>query len=96
MQLKKITEGFVVQTFDTDKKEFTEQSFTTGDQCTYEDTDGNIVEPDEFNDENGNEAYLPYHMLQPNQQKAVYDLLEYGQCQIPNSIWENLKNNFPI
>lgn len=94
--LTKITHGFVTQVFDPVKQEFVGQEFVAGDECEYEDKNGFSIDSDEFEDESGVEAYLPFNMLQPAQQKAIYDLLEYGQCGIPNSIWKDLKDNFPI
>ena len=53
MLLKKVTTGFVVQTFDTEKQKFVSQEFVAGDQCDYE-------------NEDGVEDYLPYDMVQPS------------------------------
>ena len=66
--LKKITTGFVVQVFDVEAKQFISQEFVAGDQCDYENEDGEVVEPDNFNGEDGREVYLPYDMGQPNEQ----------------------------
>jgi hypothetical protein len=90
----KIIEGYVIQHFDTEKKEFVEQHFIAGDVCEYEDENREPISPDQFHNENGEEDYLPYKMLQPAQVKAITDLLDYGQCQIPNDIWKRLKNAF--
>jgi hypothetical protein len=57
MLIKKITTGFVVQTFDTKKDAWTEQYFVAGDS-EFEDTEGNQV--DDIND-----IYLPFDMKQP-------------------------------
>lgn len=54
MLLKKITAGYVVQTFDSDKGKFIAQEFIAGDETEYE--DGAI--------EN---AYLPFDMVQPGE-----------------------------
>ena len=64
MLISKITNGFVIQTFDTDKKEFISQNFEAGDECEYEDVYGNPVEP-ELLEVDGQEKYLPYDMVQP-------------------------------
>ena len=68
MLLKKITIGFVVQTFDTDKKEFVKQEFVAGDECSYENQDGESVDSDLFVRIDGKEPYLPYDMVQPSPQ----------------------------
>ena len=54
----KITVGFVVQAFKkNDKGRFvcTRQEFIAGDQCDYEDAEGNPVEPQDY-------EYQPYNM----------------------------------
>ena len=56
--LKKITTGFVVQTFDPETNRFISQEFVAGDECEYENEEGNPVEAIE-------EAYLPFDMVQP-------------------------------
>jgi hypothetical protein len=63
MQLKKITTGFVIQTIDTNTGTLINQEFIAGDQCDYEDGEGNTVDPDELFD--GDEPYFPYDMVQP-------------------------------
>jgi hypothetical protein len=63
--LNKITTGFVIQVFDTEKKEFVSQEFICGDQCDYEDANGEGVDASEFNNAAGAEAYLPFEMRQP-------------------------------
>ena len=87
----KITEGYVIQHFDTEKKEFVEQHFIAGDVCEYEDRAREPISPDQFHNEQG-EDYLPYEMVQPAHVKAIRDLLYYGQCQIPNDIWNRLQS----
>ena len=64
MIVKKITTGFVVQTFDTETKKFLSQDFVAGDECDYENEDGDAVDSNllEVNDE---EVYLPFDMVQP-------------------------------
>ena len=57
MIVKKITTGFVIQTFDTEKKEFIHQEFIAGDIVEFEDEQGKTVEP--FLE------YLPFDMVQP-------------------------------
>lgn len=64
MQLKKITTGFVIQTIDTETGKLINQEFIAGDQCDYEDEEGNTIDPEEcFGD--GAEPYFPYDMVQP-------------------------------
>jgi len=55
--VKKVTVGFVVQTFDTDTEKFISQEFIAGDQVDFEDESGEPV--DEFSE------YLPFEMVQP-------------------------------
>ena len=57
MIVKKITVGFVVQSYDTNAKKFIEQNFTAGDQVDYEDEFGEPVES--FSE------YLAFDMVQP-------------------------------
>ena len=68
MVIKKITTGFVVQTFDTDIGKFISQEFIAGDECSYENsypTDGETVDSNLL-EVDGKEAYLPFEMTQPN------------------------------
>jgi hypothetical protein len=64
MLINKITTGFVVQVFDTEKGRFVRQEFTAGDQCDYEDKDGEPVDR-KLLETDGKEAYLPFDMVQP-------------------------------
>ena len=65
MLIRKITTGFVIQTFDTETKQFTNQEFIAADQVEVEDVNGNPL------DEAGNDIpaefdeYLPFEMVQP-------------------------------
>ena len=59
MIIKKITTGFVIQTFDTDTNKFVEQEFIAGDEVTHEDEVGNEVSEDLV------DPYLPFDMVQP-------------------------------
>lgn len=55
----KVTVGFVTQTFDKNPKGrfvCTHQEFIAGDQCDYEDVQGNPIEPQEH-------EYQPYNMV---------------------------------
>jgi len=67
--LKKITVGFVTQTFDTDTGQFVSQDFTGGDdmhslddQVSFEDANGEPVDPALFG-----QAELPFTMVQPTE-----------------------------
>jgi hypothetical protein len=64
MLVKKITVGFVVQTFDTEKQQFLSQEFIAGNQEDYEDEAGNPVSLDLVRVE-GRELRLPFDMKQP-------------------------------
>jgi hypothetical protein len=57
MIVKKITVGFVIQTFDTETRKYTGQEFIAGDQVDYEDDMENPVTP--FKE------YLAFDMVQP-------------------------------
>ena len=59
MLVRKITHGFVVQVFDTEKGRFVSQEFVAGDEVAYEDSHGEAVDSDMV------AAYLPFHMVQP-------------------------------
>ena len=59
----KITIGFVTQTFEKDSNGrfvCTHQEFIAGDQCDYEDAEGNPIEPQEH-------EYQPYNMTLRNE-----------------------------
>jgi hypothetical protein len=64
MLVNKITAGFVVQVFDTERKRFVSQAFVAGDDCQYEDKDGDPVDGKAL-DADGKEASLPFDMVQP-------------------------------
>ena len=75
MIINKITHGFVIQQFDTDKGRYVEQEFIAGDPVEYETT--RVNGGGEFVDDSGNilgdvsssmphpEPYLSFHMVQP-------------------------------
>jgi hypothetical protein len=70
MIIKKITTGFVIQTFDTKKHAYTGQCFVAGDQVDYEGELGNPLSHEEmakykFGPSCEEEPYLPFDMLQP-------------------------------
>jgi hypothetical protein len=64
MKIKKITTGFVVQTFDTFIGKFISQEFVAVDDCEYENEEEEIVDS-ELLEVNGKEVYLPFNMIQP-------------------------------
>jgi hypothetical protein len=64
MLVNKITNGFVIQVFDTELKRFASQEFVAGEDCQYEDKDGVSV-CSEALEVDGKEAYLPFDMVQP-------------------------------
>lgn len=71
MTIKKITTGFVIQTFDTDQNKFVSQEFVAGNS-EYEDKNGDTIslgdneEADKtFFAKPGGEPYLPFDMVQP-------------------------------
>ena len=76
MLINKITHGFVIQTFDTDKQQYTHQEFIAGDVDYEVDgvTAGGPISPlgeamAKFNFGPGAECepYLPFDMLQPSE-----------------------------
>jgi hypothetical protein len=68
MIINKITHGFVVQSFDTDKQEWTLQAFHAGD-CEYETGDGDPINITDFEERvtGKKEPYLPFEMKQPSE-----------------------------
>ena len=66
MLVKKITDGFVIQTYDTDKGKWLDQEFVAGDYCELEDENGNCLENDALVRPDGKEVYLPFFMVQPS------------------------------
>ena len=61
MILHKITVGFVIQNFDTEKNEFVEQEFIAGDEVTWEDNNNNPGSSIDYS----TDKYLPFDMKQP-------------------------------
>jgi hypothetical protein len=70
MLLNKVTTGFVIQTFDTEKNEYISQAFFAGDDSHIEYTDGTPANEDDKQLLENN--YLPFYMLDP----AFIDTLE--------------------
>lgn len=73
MLLKKITQGFVVQVFDTEKGRWTSQEFVAGDQTEYEAEDGEPMDCLKFTElvGGGDEPYLPFDMVQPQAESTA-------------------------
>lgn len=68
MIINKITTGFVIQQFDTEKQKFVSQEFVTGDQVEWETEVGQPIDVDVFNNESPIlTTYLPFNMEQPNE-----------------------------
>jgi hypothetical protein len=67
MKINKTTTGFVIQTWDTDLRNWTGQEFVAGDQCEYEqaETFQTLTPADIW--PNSPEPYLPFLMRQPNE-----------------------------
>lgn len=65
MILKKITTGFVIQTFDTERGSFVEQEFVAGDDVTVENEHGDVV--DAADRKEIDNIYLPFNMVQPSE-----------------------------
>ena len=65
MIINKITTGFVIQSFDTEKQAWVSQEFVAGDEVDYE-VDGLPINSQDFEDRviNGN-IYLQFNMVQP-------------------------------
>ena len=84
MLIRKITTGFVVQTFDTTAGRWVFQEFVAGDHTDYEDASGQPVDSGllmakrRVKGKKGRkktareEAYLPFEMKQPNEM-GLYD-----------------------
>lgn len=75
MKIHKITDGFVVQVFDTALGRFVEQSFTAGD-VAYETPTGQVLNDldmaqHNFGPDADPEPYLPFDMVQPTTELSV-------------------------
>ena len=77
MLIRKITSGFVIQVYDTQRRRFVSQEFTAGDDVAYENERGEAVDSSLL-EIDGQEAYLPFCMVQPESPKKCvqveYDL----------------------
>jgi hypothetical protein len=68
MIISKVTVGFVVQQFDTDRQDWVCQDFIASDECEYETENGDPIDVKDFMLDcviSGKEPYLPYDMVQP-------------------------------
>jgi hypothetical protein len=89
--LKKITTGFVIQMYDTEKRMFVHQEFIAGQPVDFENEAGEAVDPSLFKDEDNTEAYLPFNMEQPKENPADLREMEierqvYGRDDITERI----------
>jgi hypothetical protein len=65
--VKKITTGFVIQDYDTEKRKFISQEFVAGDEVEVVYTRSNNGEYFDSSEVEGlDESYLSFDMLQPN------------------------------
>lgn len=64
MLISKITAGFVIQIFDTEKQQFVSQEFVAGDQIDFEDAEGNPMDSGLLKVD-GIEKALAFEMKQP-------------------------------
>jgi hypothetical protein len=70
MKINKISTGFVIQVFDTEKQKFIKQEFISSDEVQYENENGNVIKFEEMEKFNfgpyaKEEPYLPFDMVQP-------------------------------
>lgn len=67
MIVKKVTVGFVIQEFDTEKNQFVSQEFIAGDQVDWETEDGDKIDPDDYvAQEDGTIPSLSFDMVPPS------------------------------
>lgn len=67
MILKKITSGFVIQDYDTEKGKFVSQEFIAGDPVEFEDEEGvSVLGSNDPTVEEFMDTYLPFDMVQPD------------------------------
>jgi len=65
MIINKITEGFVIQRWDTEKKQWLSQEFVAG-ECVCENEAGDAMEDVDMNN-GGVQPYLPFEMVDPKE-----------------------------
>jgi hypothetical protein len=63
-KIQKITNGYVIQTFDSVSRKCTNQEFVAGDPVEFEDEFGTVIDTDE---EEVEDLYCPFEMKQPEQ-----------------------------
>ena len=69
MRINKITYGFVIQTWDTDQRQWVKQAFVAADQTEYEHAGSDrILDPVDIWPESP-EPHLPFLMTQPDEIK---------------------------
>lgn len=71
MIIQKITQGYVIQTYDTKTKRWIRQEFTADGHCNYEDDMGNTVDASSMMKQGEPEPYLPFDMVQPRKNFAT-------------------------
>ncbi len=64
MLVKKITHGFVIQTYDAKKRRWISQEFEAGDDVEWEGGNGECLDDPE--ESPAYDDYLPFDMVQPN------------------------------
>jgi hypothetical protein len=69
MIVNKITIGYVTQIYDSTKKKWMNQYFTTGDQVSFTDQSGNTLFGDKLTKSGLLEAYLSFDMVQPKEKQ---------------------------
>ena len=67
MKINKITTGFVIQTYDTDRMKWTGQEFVADDQVEYEEAGTGAILPPAAIWPAAPEPYLPFVMRQPEE-----------------------------
>ena len=86
MIINKILTGFVIQQYDTDKKQYIGQEFVAGDEAQYEDPEGNCLSTKKMKKEGfgpgavGGEPYLSYDMVQPRVKGEHCFNSDTGRC----------------
>jgi hypothetical protein len=66
MKINKITTGFVIQTYDTELKEWTGQEFVAGNETDYEEAGTGAILDSAAIWPKSDEPYLPFLMRQPD------------------------------
>ena len=61
--IKKITHGFIIQVYDTNKRYWISQEFVEGDQVDWEDGNGEFL--DDAEESPAYDDDLPFDMVQP-------------------------------